>query len=147
MPRTPLTREQAEEIVVRWLQDQLPLPESVSRPDPAEVPGWLRWHESDLAFVVDVDPPPDLESQLASLTVRMPRLDVPTGDDEASTLVDAPVDPSEMRLVIDRHTAEVAVAGRGEPISHVLELWRGTKNLRDDEGGSVPGYEPPREGE
>lgn len=145
MPRTPLTREQAEEIVTRWLQDQLPIRDPGSRPDPAEVPGWLRWHESDLAFVVDVDLPAELESQLAALTVRMPRLDVPSGDDQDDSLIEAPVDPSELRLVVDRYTAEVAVAGRGEPISHVLELWRGTKNLRDEEAGSVPGYEPARE--
>lgn len=130
-PRGPLTRREAEEVVTAWLVDHLTTDDAGADLVADEVADWLVWHESDIAWVVEVRTPAPVVNRLAAATVEMPRLDVPEEDDGGVTT--APVDPSELRVVVDRRTARVAAAGSGEPVSHLVELWRRIKALGDED--------------
>ena len=143
MPTTPLTREQAEEIVARWLADQLPEHEAADD----QISTWLNWEAADLAFVVDVDVPGPVVAELGGKQLRVPRFDLPTDEaasGEAGPVTEAPIDVNDLRLVVDRHTGDVAAATSAVSLSETLEEWRRAKNLDDEPGAAVPTYDGER---
>ena len=140
MPTTPLNREQAEEIAVRWLADQLPEHEAAE----GEISGWLDWETADLAFVVDVHVPGPVVAELGAKRFRAPRFDLPADDadsGEAGPVTEAHIDVDDLRLVVDRHTGDVVAGASAVSISQTLEEWRRAKGLDEENGAAVPAYE------